>query len=77
MNTFFGIFNKLNNYELLRYSMIEQKSKKYFITDTENNNASVEVEEVCIPDIEYDENFIGQSYNTETKEFINNKKNLG
>lgn len=65
----FGIFDKNKNYELLRYSTFEQTEQEYQkfnLTD----KTYVTVCEVCFPDIDYDESFIGKNLNPIDKTFL-------
>ena len=64
----YGIFNQNDNYKLLRYSTDEQTENTYSYTDPVSKTL-VAVHEVCIPDIDYSENFIGKFYNLETQTF--------
>lgn len=64
----FGIFNKLENYKLLRFSNAPQETRIYQTTISENHIV-VDVEEVCFPDIENNVQNIGKFYNPDTKEF--------
>ena len=66
----YGIFDKNQNYKLLRYSQLEQLENTYEEYDR-YTNINVEVHEVCLPDIEYSEDSIGKTYNTETQTFNN------
>ena len=65
----YGIFNKLDNYKLLRYSATEQSNKIYKVISP-NTKQEEQIEEVCLPDIKYNENFIGRHYNIEINEFL-------
>ena len=64
----YGIFNQNDNYKLLRYSTDEQTENTYSYTDPVSKTF-VTVHEVCIPDIDYSEDFIGKFYNLETQTF--------
>lgn len=67
----YGIFDKNQNYKLLRYSDIEQTSLKYRVFDPVNKTYSnEEVEEVCLPDIDYSSDNIGKNYDINTGQFI-------
>lgn len=67
---YYGIFDKNNNYKLLRYSTTFQNDKDYqqfdFISKTFLN-----ISETCIPEIDYDIINIGKGYNPNTKTFFN------
>jgi hypothetical protein len=63
----FGIFNKLNNYQLLRFSNAEQGSRIYTVSNYPETGET-EIEEVCIP-VEYNFSNIGKFYNPDTGEF--------
>ncbi len=64
----FGIFNKLNNYQLLRYSNAMQLPRNYQKSNYPNPG-STQIEEVCFENISYDFSNIGRFYNLDTKEF--------
>jgi hypothetical protein len=64
----FGIFDKNNNYKLLRYSTDSQNNPPYISFDINTKNSFI-VEEVCIPDIDYSETNIGRHYNISTNSF--------
>lgn len=65
----YGIFNFQNGeYKLLRYSDCAQSSRSYqkfnFPTKT-----YTQINEVCLPDIAYDLENIGKTYDPETETF--------
>jgi len=64
----YGIFDKLDNYKLLRYSTapILESIVKYAEPLTHTYKT---VHEVCLPDIEYSTDNIGKYYNIETNTF--------
>jgi hypothetical protein len=62
---YYGIFNKNDNYKLLRYSTDEQAETSYSYTNP-TTQVVVTVNEVCLPDIEYSEDNIGKKYNPNT-----------
>lgn len=66
----YGIFDENNNYKLLRYSHAEQNSSEYKNFDYATKTF-YQVKEVCLPDIEYSEDYIGKNYNPNTKTFSN------
>jgi len=66
----YGIFDENKNYKLLRYSEVEQTSRTYQNFDYPTKTF-YEVKEVCLPDIEYSEEYIGKNYNLNTQQFIN------
>ena len=53
----YGIFDQNKNYKLLRYSEVEQVDSVYLALDYPTKT-SYEVREICIPNIEYSENYI-------------------
>jgi hypothetical protein len=66
----FGIFDKNQNYKLLRYSQVEQLESIYDNYDRQTNTTHT-IHEVCLPEIEYSESSIGKTYNIETQAFNN------
>lgn len=68
MKKLYGIFDKNQNYKLLRYSTDEQTGGVYKHFDYATKTY-YEVEEVCLPDIEFSEEYIGKNYNLTTKSF--------
>ena len=66
----FGIFDKNQNYKLLRYSQLEQTERVYEEYDRPTNTTST-IHEVCLPEIDYFEDSIGKNYNIETQTFNN------
>ena len=66
----YGIFDKLDNYRLLRYSMapLEDNIVNMAIPATRTYKT---VHEVCLPDIEYSSENIGKIYNIQTQTFEN------
>lgn len=66
----YGIFDKNQNYKLLRYSQLEQVESIYEDYNRETNTYFT-VHEICLPDIEYSEDNIGRTYNIETQTFNN------
>jgi len=64
----YGIFDYNNNYQLLRYSDCEQIDRTYSMRNSETKTF-YEVKEVCIPNIDYSESYIGQYYNVLTDSF--------
>ena len=64
----YGIFDQNKNYKLLRYSEVEQVDSVYLALDYPTKT-SYEVREICIPNIEYSENYIGKYYNSNTNTF--------
>jgi len=66
----YGIFDKNHNYKLLRYSQLEQLNREY----EDYNHVTKEtlnIHEVCLPEIDYSEDNIGKTYNIETGTFNN------
>jgi len=66
----YGIFDENKNYKLLRYSHAEQNSSVYKAFDY-NTKTFYEVKEVCLPNIEYSEEYIGKNYDPNTQIFSN------
>ena len=66
----FGIFDKNQNYKLIRYSQLEQTERVYNEYDR-STNTSYTVHEICLPEIDYLEDNIGKTYNIETQTFNN------
>jgi hypothetical protein len=66
---YYGIFDKNNNYKLLRYSTHMQSGGVYDHTDPYTKTTSV-IEEVCFPDIEYADENIGKTYDPVSKTFL-------
>lgn len=66
----YGIFDKLDNYRLLRYSMaeLEECIVNAVVPATRTYKT---VHEVCLPDIEYSPENIGKRYNIDTQTFEN------
>lgn len=64
----YGIFDENKNYKLLRYSEIEQINNTYQSFDR-STKTYFEVKEVCLPNIEYSEEYIGKNYNPSTDTF--------
>ena len=64
----YGIFDLNSNYKLLRYSQVEQGTSTYNVFDY-ITKTSKEVIEVCLPNIEYSEEYIGKNYNQSTDSF--------
>lgn len=64
----FGIFDKNQNYKLIRYSQLEQNENTYNEYDRSTNTTYI-VHEICLPEIEYSEDSIGKTYNIETQTF--------
>jgi len=64
----YGIFDENKNYKLLRYSDTEQTNNTYQAFDYPTKTYS-EVKEVCLPNIEYSEEYIGKNYNPSTDTF--------
>jgi len=61
----YGIFDKNKNYQLIRYSTVEQTESKYMQVDGPGLKP-YEVWEVCHPNIEYSPDYIGKEYNLDT-----------
>jgi len=66
---YFGIFNTNDNYKLIRYSDIEQTSRQYLETDPVTKQ-SFQVNEICLPNIEYSTDHIGKHYDPNTNTFV-------
>jgi len=64
----YGIFDQNKNYKLLRYSTVEQADSVVQAFDYPTKTY-YEVREVCIPNIEYSEEYIGKYYNSHTDTF--------
>lgn len=64
----YGIFDQNKNYKLLRYSTDEQVNSIRQEFDYQTKTY-YEVSEICLPNIEYSEEYIGKSYNLDTKTF--------
>lgn len=64
----YGIFDKLDNYKLLRYStaLIQESIVQASVPETRSYKT---VHEICIPDIEYSSDYIGKKYNIQTGTF--------
>jgi hypothetical protein len=65
----FGIFDKNKNYELLRYSTVEQTEQEYQKFNPSDKSYTT-VCEVCFSEIDYDESFIGKNLNVTDKTFL-------
>jgi hypothetical protein len=65
----FGIFNKNNNYQLLRYSTYLQDECTYEKYNKDTNKFDI-INEICFPDIEYSVENIGQFYDINQKTFV-------
>jgi hypothetical protein len=61
----FGIFDKLQNYKLIRYSTVEQANTTYQVFDYPQKTFR-DIEEVCIPNVPYSEENIGKNYDINT-----------
>jgi hypothetical protein len=70
----YGIFDKNKNYQLIRYSTDEQVDSVYQAFDYPTKT-SYEIREVCLPNIEYSESYIGKYYNSNTDTFSENPLN--
>jgi hypothetical protein len=70
----YAIFDINNNYKLLRYSQVEQGSSTIQAFDYPTKTY-YEVREVCLPNIEYSESYIGKYYNSNTDTFSENPLN--
>jgi len=68
--TTYGIFDKNKNYKLLRYSDTEQTNYTYQSFDYATKTYH-EVKEICLPDIEYSEEYIGKDYDPNIQQFMN------
>lgn len=66
----YGIFDQNDNYKLLRYSIEEQVGSTYNQFDYLTKTYS-EVKEICLPNIEHSEKYIGKNYDPNTQQFIN------
>lgn len=64
----YGIFDQNKNYKLLRYSDTEQTDYTYQAFDYPTKTY-YEVREICIPNIEYSDSYIGKYYNSNTDTF--------
>jgi hypothetical protein len=64
----YGIFDQNKNYKLLRYSDTEQTDYTYQAFDYPTKT-HYEVREICIPNIEYSDSYIGKYYNSNTDTF--------
>jgi len=64
----YGIFDQNKNYKLIRYSTVEQSDAVYLAFDYPTKT-SYEVREVCLPNIEYSDSYIGKYYNSNTDTF--------
>lgn len=67
----YGIFDKLDNYKLLRYSMAPIEDSIINVTLDPVTQTSITVHETCLSGIEYSLEYIGRHYNTETNTFDN------
>lgn len=70
----YGIFDQNQSYKLLRYSTVEQADTIVQAFDYPTKTY-YEVKEVCIPNIEYSEDYLGQYYNSNTDTFSTNPLN--
>ena len=70
----YGIFDQNKNYKLLRYSTDEQTDSVSQAFDY-TTKTYYEVREVCLPNIEYLESYIGKYYNSNTDTFSNDPLN--
>jgi len=61
----YGIFNLNDNNKLLRYSTDLQAERTYIWNDPVSKS-ELTIHEICLPDIEYSEQYIGKKYNIET-----------
>jgi hypothetical protein len=66
----FGIFDKNQNYKLLRYSQVEQLESVYEEYNRQTNT-TYSIHEICLANIDYSEEYIGKTYNIETQTFNN------
>lgn len=66
----YGIFDQNKNYKLLRYSEVEQINRTYQHLDY-NTKTYYEVNEICLPEIEYFSENIGKTYDINTNTFNN------
>lgn len=66
----FGIFDKNQNYKLVRYSQLEQLERVYEEYDRPTDTTHT-IHEICLPEIDYSEDNIGKTYNIETQTFNN------
>ena len=64
----YGIFDQNQNYKLIRYSDVEQTDSVYQKFEYPAKTYH-EVREVCLPNIEYSESYIGKYYNSNTDTF--------
>jgi hypothetical protein len=65
----FGIFDKNENYKLLRYSTYIQNESVYEKYNKDTNLIKI-VNEICLPEIDYVETYIGKHYDINLKTFI-------
>lgn len=70
----YGIFDQNKNYQLIRYSTVEQTDSVVQAFDYPTKTY-YEVREVCIPNIEYSESYIGKYYNSNTDTFSDDPLN--
>jgi hypothetical protein len=70
----YGIFDQNKNYKLLRYSTDEQTDWVYQSFDYATKT-SYEVREICLPNIEYSDSYIGKYYNSNTDTFSDDPLN--
>jgi len=70
----YGIFDQNKNYQLIRYSTDEQTDAVYQKLDYPTKTY-YEVREICIPNIEYSDSYIGKYYNSNTDTFSDNPIN--
>ena len=70
----YGIFDQNKNYKLIRYSDVEQTDSVYQKFDYPTKTY-YEVREVCLPNIEYSEDYIGKYYNSNTDTFSDDPLN--
>lgn len=68
----YGIFDQ--NYKLLRYSTDPQTGESYNYTDPITKQTSI-INEVCISNIEYSEEYIGKYYQAATDSFSDTPSN--
>lgn len=67
----YGIFDKLDNYKLLRYSTAPIEDSIINVTIDPIAQTSATVHETCLPEIEYSLDYIGKYYDLETNSFSN------
>jgi len=64
--TMYAILNSNDNNKLLRYSTAAQSERTYNLYNRETNTTSI-IHEICVADVEYSQEYIGKSYNLNTK----------